>query len=463
MYVNCVCLCQIKKNVLPVKKNMQKKHRVFSCRYCKRYVHKKCMNISRKAISLLKLDEYVCINCSKTNDELSNSETMPNRDKNVDSENIDQINDPEENFNASDIIIDKYDNMMFNPIRFQNNSKEDDFIETNHVSKCNYMTPEEFGLKYNCTESNFSILNANIRSISKNFEKLKECLKTLDHEFTIIGLSETHLKESPSEYYNLNGYNIEFTNRVERQKGGVCLYVSSSIKYKLRSDLCIANSNFESCFIEIENTNTRNTLVGVIYRSHTAIDHFVADIGPIFDKLTSEKKKCYIMGDFNIDLLKDDSDKPTHEYLNLVYSYSFIPTIYKPTRITEQSATIIDNILVNNHDDINSAIIVTDISDHLPTILIENHSIKNQSTRGSKHFFKRNHSPGNINHLQQKLSNVNWYEELENEDANDSYNKFVKIFTVFYDECIPMKKYKCNNKKEPRFPWISRGLLKGTP
>ncbi len=37
---------------------------------------------------------------------------------------------------------------------------------------------------------------------------------------------------------------------------------------------------------------------------------------------------------------------------------------------------------------------------------------------------------------------------------------FVKIFTDFYDECIPMKKYKCNNKKEPRFPWISRGLLK---
>ena len=71
------------------------------------------------------------------------------------------------------------------------------------------------------------------------------------------------------------------------------------------------------------------------------------DIDPIFDKVTNERMKCYIMGDFNIDLLKDDSHKPVHEYLNLVYSYSFIPTIYKPTRITESSATIIDNILVN--------------------------------------------------------------------------------------------------------------------
>ena len=82
------------------------------------------------------------------------------------------------------------------------------------------------------------------------------------------------------------------------------------------------------------------------------------------------------MGDFNIDLLKDDSHKPTQEYLNFIYSHFFIPTIYKPTRITEHSATIIDNILVNNYDNVNSEIIVTDISDHLPTVLIESPIVK---------------------------------------------------------------------------------------
>ena len=99
------------------------------------------------------------------------------------------------------------------------------------------------------------------------------------------------------------------------------------------------------------------------------------DIDPIFEKVTSERKKCYIMGDFNIDLLKDDSHKPTHEYLNLVYSYSFMPTIYKPTRITESSATNIDNILVNEVAG-NSAILVTDISDHLPTVFVETRGLK---------------------------------------------------------------------------------------
>ena len=54
--------------------------------------------------------------------------------------------------------------------------------------------------------------------------------------------------------------------------------------------------------------------------------------------------------------------------------------VYKPTRITEYCATVIDNILVNNYDNVNSEILVTDISDHLPTILIEGHSPKLKRT-----------------------------------------------------------------------------------
>ena len=50
------------------------------------------------------------------------------------------------------------------------------------------------------------------------------------------------------------------------------------------------------------------------------------------------------MGDLNIDLLKVDDHRPTHNYLELIFSYSLLPTINKPTRITETTATIIDNI-----------------------------------------------------------------------------------------------------------------------
>ena len=86
----------------------------------------------------------------------------------------------------------------------------------------------------------------------------------------------------------------------------------------------------------------KNSLIGVIYRAHTAIDDFTNDFDPILQTISNEKKECYIMGDYNIDLLKDDSDRPRHDYLDLIYSYCMIPSI-----ITETSATIIDNILTN--------------------------------------------------------------------------------------------------------------------
>ena len=60
------------------------------------------------------------------------------------------------------------------------------------------------------------------------------------------------------------------------------------------------------------------------------------------------------MGDFNIDFLKADSHRPTHDFLGLIYSYSLMSIIYKPTRITEFTATIIDNKLANNENIIKS-------------------------------------------------------------------------------------------------------------
>ena len=47
-----------------------------------------------------------------------------------------------------------------------------------------------------------------------------------------------------------------------------------------------------------------------------------------------------------------------------------VPTIVKPTRITETTASLIDNTFINFFDDAYSAgIIYDDIADHLPTFI----------------------------------------------------------------------------------------------
>ena len=76
--------------------------------------------------------------------------------------------------------------------------------------------------------------------------------------------------------------------------------------------------------------------------------------------------------DQNMDLLKLDSHKPTSELFDTFFNNGILPTITRPTRITHTSATLTDNIYIkcNTNNNFHSAIIISDISDHLPIFRI---------------------------------------------------------------------------------------------
>ena len=80
------------------------------------------------------------------------------------------------------------------------------------------------------------------------------------------------------------------------------------------------------------------------------------------------------MGDYNIDLLNIESHGPTSDYNDTMYSNGFIPLITRPTRITNSSATLIDNIFTNQlssqFGESFQGILLTDISDHYPVFYI---------------------------------------------------------------------------------------------
>ena len=65
------------------------------------------------------------------------------------------------------------------------------------------------------------------------------------------------------------------------------------------------------------------------------------------ESIKSDLKKCYIMGDFNIDILKSDSYTATADFMDIIYRNYFLPSINRPTRITATTVTIIDNIFTN--------------------------------------------------------------------------------------------------------------------
>ena len=77
--------------------------------------------------------------------------------------------------------------------------------------KCNYYLETKFNdeiSKPNGTKDVLSLCHVNIRSARKNHGDFENYLNMLNHDFTVIGLSETWLNDNDSDLYGLCGYKV---------------------------------------------------------------------------------------------------------------------------------------------------------------------------------------------------------------------------------------------------------------
>ena len=166
------------------------------------------------------------------------------------------------------------------------------------------------------------------------------------------------------------------------------------------------------------------------------------------------------MGDFNLDLLKLDENQYIKDFINQMFSSTFYPLISKPTRITNSSATLIDNIFVNNLDECHKCgILFTDLSDHLPVFKITS-SIKkvNDTHCEIKH---RVMNKKTIHRLRQDLEIEDWSDVYDKTDPQEAYNNFYNKLFKLYEINIPLKKSKNkNNATNQKIPWVTKGILK---
>ena len=233
---------------------------------------------------------------------------------------------------------------------------------------CNYYTDDSFNKylqQHNISDNSFSVAHLNIRSLPANLSAFMSYVDNLDHCFSVIGLSETWLNQSNVSAYSIPGYNHVAQTRCAGRGGGISLFVAEKIVYSEMTDYCMVNDYIESLFVKITN-NGMVFVIGLIYRPpNSNIVQFTETLNNILGEVSH--MPCYIMGDYNIDLLKHELHPPTEKFLEAMYSNSLLPMILKPTRETETTATLIDNIFTNKYnvnDNIFQGIFATDISDH---------------------------------------------------------------------------------------------------
>ena len=165
-------------------------------------------------------------------------------------------------------------------------------------------------------------MHGNIKSIPKDFQNVELFMSNLDIKFTVMAFTETWLNDENAGLYIIEGYIMETAYRTTREGGGVSLYIAESVNNTLRTDLDVFSEIMESRFLEIDKTSinfTRNVIIGVIYRPpNSDINVFISQMSRLLDTTRKDNKSCYLLGDYNINLLNVDKHQPFAE-LSKVY------------------------------------------------------------------------------------------------------------------------------------------------
>ena len=219
----------------------------------------------------------------------------------------------------------------------------------------------------------------------------------------------------------MDGYHPFVFDATETTQGGTWFFISDSLAFKKRDDLKFNSpGNYESTFIEVIRPKRKNMILGCIYRHPTStipVHRFDNEyILPLLEKISIEDKLSSLMGDFNIDLLKNYINEDVNTFYNSLSSHFFTPYILQPTRPI--SKFLIDNILIILGDFLLTAVI--SLFNSLITFfnsLYWNVFFKEIVPR-KLNLYERKYKKFNEREFNEALTNMNWNEILSL-DKND--------------------------------------------
>ena len=210
---------------------------------------------------------------------------------------------------------------------------------------------------------------------------------------------------------------------------------------------------------------TKNLIIGNIYRSPSS-NHtkFIERLDFNLKKLDRHKNKIiHLVGDFNVDLSRYDSDLHCHELINKMSEHSFAEVISIPTRITDNTSTIIDHIYSNQvHTIEKSRVITLDLSDHLGTYVqfgIDTNFFRENNAPLTETVNFRKFNAANLETFAELIRNESWDDIDKCTSANQQYEMFVDTYNKNYDKAFELKSTvrRKNQRKNPK-PWITPWL-----
>ena len=330
-----------------------------------------------------------------------------------------------------------------------------------YLDHCDYV--DYSMLSYDTKSANtLTVLQLNTHGALNKRDSLMSLFADIkkDNRVDVALLVETWLTKTNTKRFMIPGYKFLGSHRKNKRGGGVGILVSQDMDCRSRDDLSLQVPDFESLTVEIK-THSNSFFVCSIYRPpNSKVREFLKHYRKLLQKFTQAQKERLILGlDHNLNLLKHNIHAPTQEFIDINLDLNLIPTITKPTRITKTSATLLDNIIVGKqfHNFV-ANIAISDISDHLPTI-INSHQpslYKKQPLTMTTRALNETACAKII----EALNSIDWNQQLLNKPVDDAYTSFHTKTQEILDMISPIKQIKIKPSKIMKDPWMSPGLLK---
>lgn len=173
----------------------------------------------------------------------------------------------------------------------------------------------------------------------------------------------------------LPGYSHFYLNQRDRRGGGVSLQINLP-GFQLLNDFTTITLDYEILCIR----NGKN-MFGVVYRPpNGSIAAILIFLSNLFLHANENGYTLTLGGDFNIDILSDSG--PAIDLLPILQCHDFRNEIASPTRITTLCTSLLDIFITNSHaEKIISKALSSDLSDHLPIVLMMEETAANRETR----------------------------------------------------------------------------------
>ena len=273
-----------------------------------------------------------------------------------------------------------FENLHFNPFHNESFSDTEDerdpdenFFNELNIQNFNLIFPNDIEsfLSEKGNSETINAIHVNIRSLSKNFDNLLVILRDSNYSFNILCVTETWCTDSTlKSNSNLHVPNFDLISQERKRNkrgGGVLIYIHKRLKCNLHNNLCVSDKDKEILTIEISRKNDKNTLLSCCYRPPSGDSENLSTLlqNNIIEKSVLEKKISYMIGHFNMNCLKYHENAKTKYFYDNIFEKCAIPIINRPTRISEHSASLTDNILTTDifNNSLKKGIIKSDASD----------------------------------------------------------------------------------------------------